>query len=1231
VGDESAGTAEGNPNLNSFRPRYVEGNHSLYVSLLAKDLAGTAPSQNIALSGAYGSGKSSVLAGLLKELDDKSVPAIQVSLATLNQSRASLLAVAGEPTLTAALEKEVVKRLLYSVKPKQIPRSRFNRIGAFRPGPAAGLSAVAGILAVGAATTFGVELPFTQLVEAKDWSPWTGFAADFLATGALAFAGQGALSSFRLSQIAVGPATLSLDDKNGNYFDHYLDEIVYFFERTETRVVLFEDLDRFDDPGIFLALRELNNLLNNSEQVSQPVSFVYAIRDSLFVEAVRVTGAHADEPDVMEADADVSDPRLAPTDGHAKYGAELAASDRAKFFDLIVPIVPFISHEVAADLLLETLRELPERLLPSRPLVAMAGRHFTDMRVIHSIRNEYEVFAAELLDKSAVKGLSQDQLFATVLFKHLHLDDFERIRTGESLLDSVVDKIRTWVGATVTKFDEAIASAEDAIESSLAIDRRAAAAGGRLLKRLDASFRLFSQGPAQSLSVPGSKAFTRDEVVKREFWEALAAAADQSLTVQSNHGGRVIAAADVTTFLERDSNPKAWLRSELQSDRQKLERLKEARMWVRAASFADLLGGPFPSAQLEAGHLWHELATECRALFDDELTFELIRGGYLDQNFAIYTTKFHGAILSAEARSYLMQYVDRHRNDPLFELSKYDVEEIVSRLGDTFLTDVSSLNVAVVDHLLETDAPKLPALLEATGQAGDFVATYLANGTSADALLRRITPARADILDIVVASASSSQAERRAHLNSCLAALSGDVAYTVSTTTAELLAPTVDTLPLLEEPLEPTVSAAVSDLFVANGLKVADLARVVEPLRADLAKNGCFKVTRANLQAITQHATAIGLDTLGGLDDGVGRHLLAELDQYLAAIGEEPAGSIVDEEENLDAVVRAVVANDPNDLAAALSALRQGVRYQDLAKAPEDAYRDLAAAGAFTPSRENVSQYVSVVGEIDSSLASQLEHGRSIVVSEAGEDDSEEEAARQALAAAVATSDHLSSEAKVDLIVSLKTHTTLTPADLALSDPALARGLLKAGEIADDAATFGALAAGPWQVFEACAAVSKALDGLIADLPFTDELLANVLLSPHVADAAKRSIVSNFDSHQPTFGEKSASAWMTASGRLGVALTSMQVTVLGQAGASAKQVLDFLIDERARLSAAEMVAILAFCEAPYSSLASANGATLTVPYSEALRDVLQTLKAANIVKDFRKKTLREQFDVHMVG
>ncbi len=40
---------------------------------------------------------------------------------------------------------------------------------------------------------------------------------------------------------------------------------MYFFEETGYKTVFFEDLDRLDDPKIFVHLRELNNLLNNDD------------------------------------------------------------------------------------------------------------------------------------------------------------------------------------------------------------------------------------------------------------------------------------------------------------------------------------------------------------------------------------------------------------------------------------------------------------------------------------------------------------------------------------------------------------------------------------------------------------------------------------------------------------------------------------------------------------------------------------------------------------------------------------------------------------------------------------------------------------------------------------------------------------------------------------------------------------------------------------------------------
>ena len=60
-------------------------------------------------------------------------------------------------------------------------------------------------------------------------------------------------------------------------FNKNMDEIVYFFEETKHRVVFFEDLDRLEDPSIFIHLRELNTLLNNYDGIKGRIVFIYTI------------------------------------------------------------------------------------------------------------------------------------------------------------------------------------------------------------------------------------------------------------------------------------------------------------------------------------------------------------------------------------------------------------------------------------------------------------------------------------------------------------------------------------------------------------------------------------------------------------------------------------------------------------------------------------------------------------------------------------------------------------------------------------------------------------------------------------------------------------------------------------------------------------------------------------------------------------------------------------------
>ena len=114
-------------------PRYEVSEHETYVNAIETALNGEHDSaiRNIALSGSYGVGKSSVL----KEVAERHEKAVvQISLSTLGLADvpkpdpASAVAV----TTTNLIQKEIVKQLLYREDPERMPGSRYRRIGRFK-------------------------------------------------------------------------------------------------------------------------------------------------------------------------------------------------------------------------------------------------------------------------------------------------------------------------------------------------------------------------------------------------------------------------------------------------------------------------------------------------------------------------------------------------------------------------------------------------------------------------------------------------------------------------------------------------------------------------------------------------------------------------------------------------------------------------------------------------------------------------------------------------------------------------------------------------------------------------------------------------------------------------------------------------------------------------------------------------------------------------------------------
>lgn len=129
--------------LESLVPRFVSDQHGTYrdelVDLLTDD-GRRARVWNIALTGGYGSGKSSVLAGVRDQLGKR---VVEISLSSLSD-----VGVESGDDLNNYIQKEIVKQLLYRERPSRVPGSRFKRISRLPVGRTLLASALVAVLVV---------------------------------------------------------------------------------------------------------------------------------------------------------------------------------------------------------------------------------------------------------------------------------------------------------------------------------------------------------------------------------------------------------------------------------------------------------------------------------------------------------------------------------------------------------------------------------------------------------------------------------------------------------------------------------------------------------------------------------------------------------------------------------------------------------------------------------------------------------------------------------------------------------------------------------------------------------------------------------------------------------------------------------------------------------------------------------------------------------------------------
>ena len=352
---------------------------------------------NIALTGSYGAGKSSILKTFKAYYPEYHY--VNVSLASfveVNMSESDSTPKSNEDSFEEQLEYSILQQLFYHVKATNIPESRFGRIE--RTSRKKRIFVVVCILLFVVANLClfcqeQVTKYFLIPTEVLKSSFLFGLSICVFILGICVILFQLILFIKKISikNLTLDKATLEFEEKkNVSIMNRYLDEILYLFQEKKYNVVIFEDIDRFENTHIFTKLRELNLILNQSEEIERRIVFLYALKDDIFANA----------------------------------------EERTKFFDYIVPVIPFVNASNSGDLFRRKISDLhiPEAEVSSSFITDISA-FVNDMRVLTNVVNEFDLYR-NLLDKK----LKKEKLLAMILYKNLYPTDFSLLHQNKGVV-----------------------------------------------------------------------------------------------------------------------------------------------------------------------------------------------------------------------------------------------------------------------------------------------------------------------------------------------------------------------------------------------------------------------------------------------------------------------------------------------------------------------------------------------------------------------------------------------------------------------------------------------------------------------------------------------------------------------------------------------------------------------------------------------------------------------------
>lgn len=457
------------------------------------------------------------------------------------------------------------------------------------------------------------------------------------------------------------------ESQEDSYFDKYLNEVLYLFERIDADVIVFEDMDRFNASRIFERLREVNNLTNIQRKNKsknqdicdgsyKPLRFFYLLRDDIFI-----------------------------------------TKDRTKFFDYIIPVIPVLDGSNSYEQFIKHLKQGNFLEKFDAGFLQRLSLYIDDMRVLKNVYNEFIVYMYRLDNTD----LDWNKMLAMIVYKNLFPRDFSDLQLAKGYVHELFENKQNLCQKELEVLEK---NKEQTVEFIEYIKKEILESEEELNAAYEAKY--------SKLPVDYYRRLTREgESQKRELEE------------------------------EKNKRKKALqvrLQGNITDYEQKLLEIENEIVITKTKLLNELvtrdnLDTVFMIKSKNAINDENDFKEIKGSDYFDLLKF-LIRFGYIDETYSDYMTYFYEESLSAHDKTFLRRITDRRGAD-----YEYSLKEVQKVLGSPVLrvidfSEEETLNYDLLNGLvINQGIPKyqkyLFALIEQIKNRRkiDFISKYYAS------------------------------------------------------------------------------------------------------------------------------------------------------------------------------------------------------------------------------------------------------------------------------------------------------------------------------------------------------------------------------------------------------------------------------------------------------------------------------------------------------------------------